>query len=70
MPRQLRAGAVPGLVQAEMRHLPPQAGSVRGIWCRAALVHLSREAVQQALAEFARIVRSGGSLSISPGPTR
>jgi ubiquinone/menaquinone biosynthesis C-methylase UbiE len=62
---QLRASDIPGLVQADMRHLPLQAGSVDGIWCWAALVHLPREAVPQALAEFARIVRSGGSLSMS-----
>ncbi len=62
---QLRASDVPGLVQADMRHLPLQAGSVHGIWCWAALVHLPREAVPQALAEFARIVGSGGSLSMS-----
>lgn len=48
-----------------MRHLPLQAGSVDGIWCWAALVHLPREAVPQALGEFARIVRSRGSLSMS-----
>jgi ubiquinone/menaquinone biosynthesis C-methylase UbiE len=62
---QLRAGDVVGLVQADMRQLPMQAGSVHGIWCWAALVHLPREAVPRALAEFARIIRSGGSLSMS-----
>jgi SAM-dependent methyltransferase len=30
---QLRASAVPGLVQADMRRLPLRAGSVDGIWC-------------------------------------
>jgi SAM-dependent methyltransferase len=62
---QLRARDVPGLVQADMRHLPLQPESVQGIWCWAALVHLPREAVPQAVAEFARILRSGGSLSMS-----
>jgi len=62
---QLRASDVRGLVQADMRRLPLQAGSVRGIWCWAALVHLPREALPQALAEFARIVRRGGSLVMS-----
>ncbi len=62
---QLRASDVPGLVQADMRRLPLQAGAVHGIWCWAALVHLPREALPQALAEFARILRSGGSLSMS-----
>lgn len=62
---QLRASDVPGLVQADMCHLPLQDGSVQGIWCWAALMHLPREAVPQALAEFARIVGSGGSLTMS-----
>ncbi len=62
---QLRASAVPGLVQADMRHLPLQAGSVHGIWCWAALVHLPREVLPQALSEFARIVRSDGGLCMS-----
>jgi ubiquinone/menaquinone biosynthesis C-methylase UbiE len=62
---QLRASDVPGLLHADMRRLPLQAGSVHGIWCWAALVHLPREAVPQAVAEFARIVRSGGSLVMS-----
>lgn len=62
---QLRARDVCGLVQADMRRLPLQAGSVHGIWCWAALVHLPGEAVPRALAEFARIVRSGGRLSMS-----
>lgn len=48
-----------------MRHLPLQPDSVQGLWCWAALVHLPREAVPQAVAEFARIRRSGGSLSMS-----
>jgi len=62
---QLRAGYVPGLIQGDMRRLPLRAGSVHGIWCWAALVHLPREAVPRALAEFARILRGGGSLVMS-----
>jgi ubiquinone/menaquinone biosynthesis C-methylase UbiE len=62
---QLQAGDVPGLVQADMRQLPLRAGSVHGIWCWAALMHLPREALPRALAEFARIVRCGGSLVMS-----
>jgi ubiquinone/menaquinone biosynthesis C-methylase UbiE len=48
-----------------MRRLPLPADSVHGIWCWAALVHLPREAAPQALAEFARVGHSGGSLVIS-----
>jgi ubiquinone/menaquinone biosynthesis C-methylase UbiE len=62
---QLRARDVSGLLQADMRHLPMQAGSVDAIWCWAALMHLPREALPRALAEFARIVVSGGSLAMS-----
>lgn len=62
---QLRASDVAGLVQADMRRLPLLAGSVQGIWCWATLVHLPRRAVPQAVAEFARIVASGGSLLMS-----
>jgi hypothetical protein len=52
-------------VQADMRHLPLSAGSVHGIWCWAALLHLPREAVPRAVVEFARVLCSGGSLSVS-----
>ncbi len=62
---QLRAGGVAGLIQADMRRLPLRAGSVHGIWCWAALMHLPREAAPRAFAEFARIIRSGGSLVMS-----
>jgi ubiquinone/menaquinone biosynthesis C-methylase UbiE len=62
---QLRASDVPGLVQADMRRLPLQDRSVHGIWCWAALVHLPREAMPQAVVEFARIIRGGGSLTMS-----
>jgi ubiquinone/menaquinone biosynthesis C-methylase UbiE len=62
---QLRTRDVSGLLQADMRHLPLRAGSVDAIWCWAALMHLPREALPRALAEFARIVVSGGSLAMS-----
>ena len=62
---QLQASEVAGLIQADMRRLPLQAGSVHGIWCWAALMHLPREAAPRAFAEFARIIRYGGSLAMS-----
>lgn len=64
-PGQLRASGVPLLVQADMRQLPLRTGAVQGIWCWAALMHLPRRALPQALGEFARIVCSGGSLVMS-----
>jgi SAM-dependent methyltransferase len=62
---QLRAGEVAGLIQADMRRLPLRVGSVHGIWCWAALMHLPRDAAPRAFVEFARIIRYGGSLVMS-----
>jgi ubiquinone/menaquinone biosynthesis C-methylase UbiE len=62
---QLQASEVPGLIRADMRRLPLLADSVHGIWCWAALMHLPREAAPTAFAEFARVIRSGGSLVMS-----
>jgi SAM-dependent methyltransferase len=62
---QLRAGNVPGLVQADMRCLPLRTGSVDAIWCNAALLHIPREAVPEVLTEFGRILRGGGGLWLS-----
>ncbi|MHB1593345.1 MAG: class I SAM-dependent methyltransferase [Streptosporangiaceae bacterium] len=62
---QLRARQVSGLVQADMCRLPLRDDSVDAIWCQAALLHLRRAAVPDALAEFARTVRHGGTLSMS-----
>lgn len=62
---QLRARSVPGLVQADMCHLPLRTASIDAVWCQAALLHLPRDVVPGALAEFARTVRGGGGLSMS-----
>ncbi|MBV1848894.1 class I SAM-dependent methyltransferase [Catellatospora tritici] len=60
---QLRASdGVPGLVQADMLALPLSAGAVDGIWAIASLLHLPRELAPRAIAEFARVLRSGGQL--------
>jgi len=60
----LRAGGVPGLVQADMRALPIRTGALDGIWSRAALLHVPRAMVPAALAEFGRVVRHGGALHL------
>lgn len=62
---QLRARNCPGLVQADMRLLPLRAESVDAVWCQAALLHLPRAVVPEVLADFGRVVRSGGALSMS-----
>lgn len=62
---QLRAGGLSGVAQADMRALPLASASMDGIWCNAALLHLPRPVVPQVLAEFARVVRSGGTLCLT-----
>ncbi|MFB9234753.1 class I SAM-dependent methyltransferase [Plantactinospora siamensis] len=62
---QLRAGGVAGVAQADMRRLPVRSGSLDGVWCQAALLHIPRAEVPAVLAEFARIVRIGGALHLN-----
>lgn len=52
------------MVQADMRRLP-FGGSISGIWCNAALLHLTRRDAVTALQEFARVLRDGGALFLS-----
>jgi ubiquinone/menaquinone biosynthesis C-methylase UbiE len=61
----LRAGAPQRPVQADMRALPLRAGSVAGVWCQAALLHIPHRYAAGALAEFARILTPGGRLHLS-----
>ena len=61
---QLKAGRLPGVVQADMRRLPFTDGSIDAIWCHAALLHIPRESVPGALAEFARVARTGSPLNL------
>ena len=60
-------GRVPAAstVRGDMRALPLADGSVDGVWCCAALLHLPRAAIPGTLAEFARVTRSGGPLYVS-----
>lgn len=51
-------------VQADMRHLPVR-HSVDGIWCSAALLHLSRRDAARALREFRRVLFPGGVLFLA-----
>ncbi|HTJ69315.1 MAG TPA: class I SAM-dependent methyltransferase [Actinospica sp.] len=61
----LTARAVPGQVRADLRVLPLRDGALDGLWCIAVLLHLPREAVPAALAEFHRVLRPGGRAVIS-----
>jgi SAM-dependent methyltransferase len=63
----LRAGGLPGVALADMRALPLRDGSLDGIWCQAALLHIPHGYAQRVLSEFARTVCPGGLLHISVG---
>ncbi|MFK3979925.1 class I SAM-dependent methyltransferase [Micromonospora sp. NPDC050397] len=62
---QLRTARLPGVAQADMRHLPLRVGVLDAVWCQAALLHIARREVPVVLAEFARVVRVGGALFLS-----
>jgi len=61
----LTARDVPGQVRADLRELPLRDGVLDGLWCIAVLLHLPRETVPGALAEFRRVLRPGGHAVIS-----
>lgn len=63
--RQLRAGGLPGVAQADMRRLPVRSDSLDALWCQAALLHIPREAVPTVLGEFGRTVHLGGWLYLT-----
>lgn len=53
------------LCQIEMRQLAFASGSFMGVWCNAALLHLPKEAVPNALAEIYRVLIPGGRFFLS-----
>lgn len=61
----LAACGTSGVVRADMLTLPLATGALDGIWCAAALLHVPRLSVPTALAEFARVLRSGGELALA-----
>jgi ubiquinone/menaquinone biosynthesis C-methylase UbiE len=62
---QARLRARGSLVQADMRRLPFKTGRFQGVWCCAALLHLSKAHAPHALAEMRRVLGSGGTLFVS-----
>jgi ubiquinone/menaquinone biosynthesis C-methylase UbiE len=56
---------VPGQVRADLRKLPLPDGALDGLWCIAVLLHLPRDMMPAALAEFHRVLRPGGLATIS-----
>jgi SAM-dependent methyltransferase len=60
----LCALGISGLAQADMRALPIRSGSLDGVWCAAALLHIPRELVPGVLGEFHRVLRPDGTLGL------
>lgn len=59
------SGVLPGrLAQADLRALPLRPGSLDGIWCSAALLHVPLEDTEAALTGFGRSLRHGGHLAL------
>lgn len=61
----LRAGGLAGVVQADMGVLPLRSRALDGIWCQAAMLHVTRTQVPQVLGEFACVTRSGAALYLA-----
>ncbi len=53
------------LLQMDMRRLGFHDGSMQGIWCNAALLHLPRSEAALALKEMRRVLAPGGLLDLS-----
>lgn len=58
------AVSVSAFAQADMRHLP-LSGDVAGIWCNAALLHLSRQDAIKAMRQFYRVLQQDGALFLA-----
>jgi len=59
------SGVLPGrLAQADLRALPLRPGSLDGIWCSAALLHVPLEDTEVVLTGFRRSLRHGGHLAL------
>ena len=59
------ARALPGRVaQADLRSLPVASGSLDGIWCCAALLHLPQDETMTVLREMRRVLRQDGHVAL------
>lgn len=59
------AAALSGrLVQADLRSIPLTSGSLDGIWCCAALLHVPEGQTMAVLREIRRVLRPGGHLAL------
>ena len=57
--------ALPGrVVQADLRSLPVARGSLDGIWCCAALLHIPCDHTMAVLGEIRRVLRRGGHCAL------
>lgn len=61
----LRAGHLSGVVQSDMVRLPIRTGSLDGLWCAAAFLHVPRDLSEQTLDGFSRVLRRGAILHLS-----
>ncbi len=61
----LRASGLSGVVLADMTKSPIGPGTLDGIWCAAAFLHIPRELSAATLAGFAAALRPGGALHLS-----
>jgi len=59
---QLKVDGLSDAVVADMRTLPIKDGSVDGVWCQAAFLHVPRDDALNTLIEFRRALRRGGAL--------
>ena len=61
----IAAGALPGRVaRADLTSLPLTTGSLDGIWCCAALLHVPLDQTVTVLGEMRRVLRRGGHLAL------
>jgi SAM-dependent methyltransferase len=61
----LTSAGTTGVVQADMLALPVADRTFDAVWCAAAALHVPRPLLPAVFAEFARILRPGGQLSMS-----
>lgn len=61
----LRLGDHSARAQVDMRVLPVRSGSLDGVWCHAALLHIPLADAPRVVAELGRVVRPAGALHLA-----